>query len=143
MGGVVKGSVRMIKAKNNIAEERIAFWTVATKLLLNMADIKTMVNAVIRKLRTRSNRPILRTTSKPPSNTKGSIQLLPIHQLAERLMVKYVNVMAKTTGLNKCLPLMEIIYFEAIAQTATQPKSQRSLRDLIGESIRARIRAEI
>ena len=49
---------------------------------------RLVVIAVIRKLRTRSDLPILRTTRIPPASTNGSMGALPTHQLADWLRLK-------------------------------------------------------
>ena len=54
--------------------------------------------------------------------------------------MKYVSATAKAAGLNKCFPLIAIIYFEAFAKIAAHARNHRSWSDVIGVMISARIK---
>src|SRR6266496_4451115 len=110
---------------------------------LKMLNPRTVASAASKKLATRSNLPILRTTRIPPSTTNGSIGPFPTHQLADWLIVRYVTATAKAAGFNRCLFLNARIYLEAIAKTPAHTKNQMSWFDWIGVMISARISAEI
>jgi len=74
---------------------------------------------------------------------KGNIYAVPTHQDADPLNPNEVNTTATATGLKICFVLIAKMYFEAIVKTDAHKSNRRSEGDFTGESINAKISAEI
>ena len=74
----------MINAKKNIGESRADFCIKTSGSdPRNKPNTTTDANAATKKLNTKSQRINFRITNRPPITTKGNIEAVPIHQLAD------------------------------------------------------------
>ena len=74
---------------------------------------------------TRSNLRIWRTTSTPPSSTRGSMGTAPTHQLADLPRKSAVISTASAAGLKMCRRRHASRYLEALAMKAAQGQERQ------------------
>ena len=147
MGGVVNGSVNITKAKNNngVLTSNLQKLLMESDIPIKCEPSITIV-ATTKKLITRSDRSIFLVSKNPPIKTKGAIDMVPAHQLADWLSAKAVKATANAAGLKTCFFLIAKIYFDAIAHTEAHNarlKNCMSCGETIGVMIKTRMRAVI
>src|SRR3989344_959774 len=145
LGGVVSGSVSMTVEKNIRGVDATALHPSVKILPLCIKELpKVTIRLAIMAPRTKSKRWSLRVINNPPKRTNGSIEAVPIHQLADWSKIKAVITTAIAAGLKICFLPMAKTYFEAIAKTDAEEasiKKFKSAKESAGEIIKARIRA--
>jgi hypothetical protein len=95
-----------------------------------------------KKVRTNLNRLIFRTINNP-KRVKGSIVVVPIHQVAVPWIAKAVRTTAIAAGLKICFLCIARIYFDETARTPAQKRNGSPFTDFTGDRIRDNIRAVI
>jgi len=147
VGGVVRGSVSIMKAKKNRGDERKNLWRKVKENPPDKTRLTTRVTmAEAKNAYTKSVRKSLRVISHPPIRTGATIHGVPIHQLAERPRVSDVMTTATAAGLKTCFLYIAKIYFEAMEMTEAQSPSEKKVRsekDLIGVMIKTKMSAVI
>jgi hypothetical protein len=126
VGGVVKGSVSMTKAKNNKDEFNMIPCRDENKPTpADKSNPRVTTIAATKKDITKSNLWIFLTISNPPISTNGAIEAVPTHQVADCPIAKEVIATAKAAGLKICFRFKESIYFEAMAIIAAHPRNHK------------------
>jgi hypothetical protein len=112
VGGVVMGSVSIIKAKKSKGESMSKALAINT-ILCPFKKAFPMINsdAVAKKLITKSQRFIFRVIKNPTMHTKGAMYKVPTHQLAYWLKITAASITAKAAGLKRCFLFMARTYF--------------------------------
>ena len=134
VGGVVRGSVSIIAAKNIKGESLI-------ERAQRAGPVK--ISETIKNDKTKSQRFIFRTIKKPPMITIGKMFAFPTHQVALLLIAMAVTATEIATGLKMCfLPIFKI-NLDATMSSAANPRKIISGTDFGGLIIRPRIKAEM